>query len=58
VEKNLGVLVDNRLAMRQQCAFEAKNATGIPGCIKTSMASRLRKVILLFYSALMRPYLE
>ena len=41
-EKNLGVLVDNRLAVSQQCAFVAKKVNGILGCIKKSMASRLR----------------
>ena len=36
-EKNVGVLVDNRLAMSQQCAMMAKKATGILGCIKKSV---------------------
>jgi len=40
VEKNLGVLVDNTLAMSQQCALVVKKANGILVCIKKSVASQ------------------
>jgi len=56
-EKDPEVL-EGMLAMSQQCAVVAKKANGILGCIKRSMASMAREVILSLCSVLVRPHLE
>jgi len=44
--------------MTHQCALTAQKADHIPGCIKRSVASRVREVTLPLYTALLRLHLE
>jgi len=57
-EKDLGVMIDEKLNMTQQCALAAQKGNCILGCSKSSVDSMMREVILPLYSALVRPHLE
>lgn len=50
--------VDEKLSLTQKCALTVQKANHIMDCIKSSMASRSREVILPIYCALVRPHLE
>jgi len=57
-EKDLGIFVDTRLNTSQQSTLVAKKVKSILDCIKQSVASRLREVILACHPALVRPHLK
>jgi len=56
VEKDLGVLVDEKLDMSHQCELAAQMASRTLGCIKSSVGSRVG--ILPLCSTLVRPHQE
>ena len=57
VKRDLGVWVDGKWSMSQQCPLPAKRTNCVTACIKHSIASWSREVIVPLYTALVQPHL-
>jgi len=59
VEKDLWVLVANRLAMSQECPWWPRRPIMVSwGALQRALGSRLREIILPLFSTLMKPHLD
>jgi len=57
-ERDLGIIVDNKLKFSEQCNTAVNKANNTLGMIKRNIVSRNHKIITKLYKALVRPKLE
>ena len=57
-QKDLGVIVDNKLTFSKQCVEAAKQANKVLGFISRSFDYKSKDVILPLYKSLVHPHLE
>lgn len=57
-EKELGVMVDSKLSVREQCALVVKRANGMLRYLKKGVTRMSSEIVLPLYSSLLRACLE
>jgi len=58
VERDLGVLVDNKLNFNEQCSKAVKEANSALGMIRRNIKTKSKEIVIPLYKALVRPKLE
>jgi ribonuclease P/MRP protein subunit RPP40 len=57
-DRDLGVIIDNKLSFKKQCAKAANKANQVLGMIKRNVKSRNKEVMMKLYKGLVRPLME
>lgn len=57
-EKDLEVVLDNKLIINQQCVTETGRTNSILGCLNRKIITALWDVMVLLFSSLVRPQLN
>jgi ribonucleases P/MRP protein subunit RPP40 len=57
-ERDLGVIIDNKLRFKKQCAKAANKANQVLGMINRNVRSRNKEVVMKLYKGLVRPLME